>query len=139
MNATNESSVLLTEQDVKACQTVQNISNITSIDKCILDQRLPIRIKQNSDVTVVSKFITVEQLYKATHDTMATILPRDEYFNAQGQYSEILGSQSDNDSILLALGMHDLHCVQLMQQHFTHLHDVHANLLGIEQTDGEVI
>jgi len=63
---------------------------------------------------VVSQFINVEQWCKVTHDTMATILLRDQYFSTQEKYSEILNSGSDNDSILLELGLHDLYCVQLV-------------------------
>ena len=75
----SEWAILFTEQEIKSCPVISNISNIEAIDKNIVDSRVPTRIKQSSDVDMVYKFNVVEKLLKATYDKMALILPKDQY------------------------------------------------------------
>ena len=140
LNKTGDWALLFTEQDIKTCPVISNTSNIESIDKNIVDSRVPTRIKQSSDVDMVYKFNVVERLLKATYDKMAQILPKDQYLMMQERYLSIINSVGSNtETMMQDLAGHDLECIDCMSALLTQLRTDHeVQLVGYTNTAEEV-
>ena len=72
------------------CEVVQNISNDKEIDENIIDKKLPVRVKQTSDVVLVEKFCAVQRVASKNLKTMASILDEAVYLAEKQKCHPIL-------------------------------------------------
>lgn len=136
LNQTNTTLQLLTYEDIKACQIIQNLSNNPVIDSSIITATNPLKIKQTSDIKMLEAFNIAEHLITRTHVCIKKIFSQGDYTEAVNKAVQILDTSiSDVDKVESLLNIN----AEYIDSVHAFLLEQHSSLLGEHNSVKEYI
>lgn len=96
LNQTSVSLQLLTYEDIKTCNIIQNLSNNPVIDSSIIRSETSLRIKQSSDIKILEVFNLAERLIAKTFVLMKKIFLNEDYNDAINKAVQILDAATSD-------------------------------------------
>ncbi len=128
LNQTNTTLQLLTYEDIKTCQIIQNLSNNSLIDLSIITKDLNIRAKQTSDITTVELFNVLERTIGQNHLLIGSS-STDTFTELRKDILHIM-AQPDVQILLKNLCTHNANCVSIIFDVYQKASDLQMNLAG---------
>ncbi len=136
LNQANTTLQLLTYEDIKTCQIIQNLSNNSLIDPSIIAKDLNVRAKQTSDLITVELFNVLERTIGQNH-LLIGASSTDAFTELRKDILHIM-AQSDMQILLNNLCAHNAYCVSIIFDVYQKASDLQINLAGqIMQLDME--
>jgi hypothetical protein len=111
----NASSTHHDLSDIKAslatCPMIQNISNQSQFDGGIIEPKLPVRVKQTSDISIVEKFCEVQRKTKQNLEEILSLFEQGTYKAVAQKTKTILEPSPQKPiDVIVDLCYHDRVC-----------------------------